>query len=1357
MMKRHSPAWLATLFLCFVAQNACGDDLDIFIGTSNAAQTYNPNVLFIMDTSGSMGGKDGGTESRMLRVQNALKDALASATNINAGLMRFSDYGGPVLYPTTDIDLSIDAQLSSSTSASANDGYEMSAGVNTTSDEVVISFSTNPVTSAFRFTELNIPQGATITAAYLKFSSAQYNIASTNITISGELVGNSTSLSTLNNSLSSKAQTAAMVDWSVDNEFPSGGNEVSSPDITPVIQEIINQANWCGGNALTVLLNAQGTSTSSARRVMAYDDGTGTAPQLVISYDQSTATGCVAGSAQYQIADTNDNLEEATNGWESTGRELTFSDNANSYIGLRFTDVNIPQGATVNRAYLEFTAYDTDTRNGGTMLIRGINQDDVSDFRNHNRNDLRDIPKTAGVTWSMPEFRRNRSYQSVDVSSIINAIVGRSGWQAGNDLGFVLSNFNELRGAYSYSGKPSQAPRLYIEFNGNATAGNSLSVRDLLISQVDDLSANGLTPIVDTLYEAALYYGGRQVDYGLTRGNSSVSSSVRQSTRVSHRDAYTGADSVLPYGCSADNLSASNCINEYIPAGAQYTSPVTDLQCQTNNHIVLLSDGEANNNHSGGKIQGLLNSACQNASAGEFCGLDLVANISKAATSVIGPKVTTHTIGFAANNNANNFLYRLALQSGGGFYTADNSADLLKAFQTILRAVKDVNATFVSPGVAVNQLNRLTHQDELYYALFKPAEGTLWPGNLKKYRISGDTVYDQNGLAAIDTNTGFFADSSHSYWSLFQDGADVREGGAASLLPLTRNMYFFDGPGSIVSAANQVHEGNTAITPAIMNTEGEADPVGLRDMLLKWTRGVDVRDFDGDGDITESRLQMGDPIHSQPVIVNYGTNDSVIFIATNHGFLHAFDAETGAEYYAVTPKSLLSNIKDFYQDNSSYRHIYGLDGHMVLREFNNKKYLYVGMRRGGRSYYVFDITSKTSPSLVFKIEGGSTGLEKLGQTWSRPIITKMKMGGTAYNVMIVGGGYDDTQDTNLVTTPDVVGNAVMIFNADTGALLWQASNSGADLNLSDMQYSIPGHVAAIDRDSDGFVDHLYATDMGGQVFRFDVYNGESGADFIKGQRIADLAASGTANNRHFYYGVDVAEVALGSSNFYAVVIGSGWRANPLDEVVNDRFYMLKDTGVFLPDSNGNFTFPVTITENDLFDATSHSLTDSNDSTRQLAISEYESKQGWFLKMQTAGEKILSSPVIVNYRVFFTSYVPAASSTSACAPPAGNSRAYLVNLVDGNAVGDLNGDNELGEDDRYATLTQTGIAPDTKILIEDATNPTICLGTECVSAVVPVDDNGNEQPCTSDFECLSQNIFGRYQRVMRGSWSTEVEQ
>jgi len=84
---------------------------------------------------------------------------------------------------------------------------------------------------------------------------------------------------------------------------------------------------------------------------------------------------------------------------------------------------------------------------------------------------------------------------------------------------------------------------------------------------------------------------------------------------------------------------------------------------------------------------------------------------------------------------------------------------------------------------------------------------------------------------------------------------------------------------------------------------------------------------------------------------------------------------------------------------------------MVLRTVGANKYLYVGMRRGGKNYYSFDITSKTSPSLKFRIEGGMGDFAKLGQTWSKPTVTKIRLGSTEKTVLIFGGGYDEDQDS----------------------------------------------------------------------------------------------------------------------------------------------------------------------------------------------------------------------------------------------------------------------------------------------------------------------------------------------------------
>lgn len=1347
--------WLLTCSLCSYVTAA--DDLEIYLGTAGSEVTYDPNVLFIMDTSGSMTGKDGTTETRMLRVQNALKETLNSVTNINAGLMRFSDYGGPVLYPVRPIDDPVSPEIITSIVQGTDDAYELSSYVDTSNDTLKMSEGLNKVTLGLRFQALNIPAGATITNAYIRYNSENFDSSATNLTFSGELTGDSTTFTSTNNDISDRTKTSSSVLWENDNDWPVSGETISSPDLSSVIQEIVNQADWCGGNSLNIIVEGEGLTSSSARLSTAFEEGNGLSPQLVVVYDDDTATGCVKGSLSYQVASQNNNAEERNDGYESTGTELTFKSSSNAYAAARFNNVALPQGASVSDAYLIFTAYQTSSSDYASFNISGANEDDPSSFKNYSRYLLKNKSKTASVPWTdISKWTKNYSYQSPSVASIVETIVGRSGWESGNDMMFIFSDFVGTRGGYTYNGKPSGTVQLVIEYEGAATPGSTATVREYLVSQVDSLAASGFTPIVDTLYEAASYYGGLDVYYGLTRGQSGVSTTVRKNTRVSHRLSYNGSDSVLPNGCTEDNLSSSDCVNEYIPSGAQYISPVVDKVCQTNNHIVLLSDGVANYNHSVSEIESLLGQSCSG-SGGEECGVDLVKNIGDGDDSKIETRVFTHTIGFAASNTANDFLSDLALYGNGDFYTADNTDDLVTVFQSILKTVKDVNATFVSPGVAVNQLNRLTHNDELYFALFKPAEGSLWPGNVKRYRLDGSDILDKNGLNAVDSVTGFFNDSSHSYWSLLEDGNDVREGGTAGQMDLPRNVYTFEDTGTIIKTTNVLDEDNSDITIDDLAVGTTADPEETREVLLKWARGVDVKDDDNDGSATDARLSMGDPIHSQPVIVNYSTTDSAVFVATNHGFLHSFDPDTGEENFAVVPKELLVNLYDLYQDSSTFSHIYGLDGDMVLRTEGSNIYLYVGMRRGGDNYYAFDITNKTSPKLLFKIDGGVGDFANLGQTWSKPTVTQIKVGTATKNVLIFGGGYDEDQDSKAVRSADSVGNSVFIVDADSGDLIWSAGKQDADLILDEMEYSIPARISVIDRNNDGLADHMYVVDTGGQLFRLDIMNGESVSDLVSGSLLADFGGDTEEDNRRFYYGPDVAEINLSSDLYYAVTLGTGYRAHPLDDVINDHFYMVKDTGIFNFDENGYYTYPNTaLGLSDLYDATDHLLTSSDSAAQQLATDEFAELDGWYIRLDTGGEKVLASPLILDYQVIFTTYLPATASESSCAPPTGNSRAYLVELINGNAVVDLNDDTYTEHEDRYALLKQTGIAPETKILIEDIINPVICLGTECASTVIELDEDGNQVECGSDFECLAENIYSNFERVQQSSWKTETE-
>jgi type IV pilus assembly protein PilY1 len=316
--------------------------------------------------------------------------------------------------------------------------------------------------------------------------------------------------------------------------------------------------------------------------------------------------------------------------------------------------------------------------------------------------------------------------------------------------------------------------------------------------------------------------------------------------------------------------------------------------------------------------------------------------------------------------------------------------------------------------------------------------------------------------------------------------------------------------------------------------------------------------------------------------------------------------------------------------------------------------------------------------------------------------------------------------------------------------------TGADLNLPEMQYSIPARISVIDRDNDGFADHMYVADTGGQLFRLDIHD-ESVADLVSGGLLADFGGDIEEDNRRFYYGPDVSEISLGNDHYYAVVLGSGFRAHPLNTTINDHFYMIKDDGVFARDVNGKYGLPTTpLGLTDLYNATDHLLTSSDTATKELAFEQFAMAKGWYITLTSGGEKVLASPLILDYQVIFTTYLPATASASECAPPTGNSRAYLVELINGNSVTDLNNDGTQLHEDRYAQLKQTGIAPDTKILIEDIIKPIICLGTECASTVIEVDANGDKVACGSDFECLAENIHSYFERVQKSSWKTETE-
>ncbi len=1325
------------------------EDIEVFFAPQTNVNGVYPNIMFIIDTSGSMSwGVAGTDQSRLEVVQEVMNQVLSDLTNVNAGLMRFNNgLGGSVIYPVLNIDKEAIPRVFQSIKAGADDVIESVTDGTIVSSSGSIEFNGEGAITGLRFEQLNIPQGAVILSANLVFTADQDSSGASEVTIAAGAVDSSASVTARVNELSLKYNTnstSAKVSWLIDNW--SRGQFYASSDVSPVIQEISHRAGWCGGNDLTLLFKSESGTMRSAYSKEGVDANRTAlpniiAPRLEIKYSSvfpAGSTRCMSNDVVSQISDKTHDFEIWSDGsYEGNSTDLDFYLDANNVqqgVGLVFQNINVPQGARINYAYLSFTANETSSA-VTTARIEAVNQDDISDPQNYSALDA--APKTASIDWEISDnWVTGNRYYSSDISRLIGQVVKRSGWRLNNSIALFIRGSSGRHAADSFSG--GNAAKLHIGYRGTWEPGVN-TVRDDLKTAVASLLPAGGTPISSTLAEAGAYFKGDKIFYGQDRTYGGVYTGSSEFRRVSHPLSYDASGSVFrDPNCSDANLDSVSCRSERILGNPNYISPLGE-SCQTN-HLVFLTDGSGNTHFT--DTNDIYNSwggdTCDSTqwSSGDDCSIKMVAWLhnNDIAPEIAGKQtVTTHMIGFGPAADPA-LMQQMARAGGGGYYSPSDQAQLTDDVSNIVNSIANVNSSFVKAGVTVNQYNRLSHNDELYFSLFSPQSSSTWPGNIKGYRLASGQIVDANGLPAIDPLKGEFKASAKSYWSSLVDGNEVDKGGAAEQLQANRKVYSNISSYRLsTDPGNRLKQKNNSITTSLF---GDVTPK-RRDTILYWIQGYDVQDTAFDPSDASSlndtpiRKNLGDPLHSQPTILQYNKSSgdpltSRIYVGTNHGYLHSFDVNDGSEAWAFIPKELLPRL-DGIISGALGRHSYGLDGSVAIYVVDSnrngavdpgeKALLYIGQRRGGNSYFAFDISAPDKPVMLFKIKGGKGAFTQLGQTWSKPSISKMNLAGVNADklVMIFGGGYDEVQDIeDVASTTDTIGNAVFIVDAYSGNLLWNSTNDTAPHDgvagpISTMN-AIPSQITTFDIDGDGLIDHLYATDTKAQVFRFDVDN-TSGV--IKGGRIAHLNNGGSvSDNRRFYYAADAALIRQVGDSYISIAIGSGYRAHPLNTKVIDKFFVLKDKGVLTR------TYDMDASFSDLQDITS--LADGNgngvsDAVELLNDSSAD-KKGWYLSFSNSGEKVIESSITYNNAIIFTSYIPPGANTSnVCQAAAGSGRLYALNILNGDPYIDTNHDGKLNENDRYVDLVGSGIAPSPQVLLEssfDGVTPRLCIGSEC---------------------------------------------
>lgn len=236
--------------------------------------------------------------------------------------------------------------------------------------------------------------------------------------------------------------------------------------------------------------------------------------------NMSTYSCALTGSVDKRVGTSSDDAEQnaGTGAVSITGTdlELTADGGTQQVVGVRFFNLNIPRGATITNAYIEFTPRDDGTAiNSGnpSITVRAQNADDTATFTT-TANNISTRPTTAAsVTWNPANWTVGIPAQTSNLSSLVQAVVNRAGWQSGNSMAFIMngSAANNFRRAWSFdqSGDVSGAPRLIVQYStvcsytvnpntryevrlpaSNFASGNPLNGRALSIAD-NDGSANG--------------------------------------------------------------------------------------------------------------------------------------------------------------------------------------------------------------------------------------------------------------------------------------------------------------------------------------------------------------------------------------------------------------------------------------------------------------------------------------------------------------------------------------------------------------------------------------------------------------------------------------------------------------------------------------------------------------------------------------------------------------------------------------------------------------------------------------------------------------------------------------------------
>ena len=378
---------------------------------------------------------------------------------------------------------------------------------------------------------------------------------------------------------------------------------------------------------------------------------------------------------------------------------------------------------------------------------------------------------------------------------------------------------------------------------------------------------------------------------------------------------------------------------------------------------------------------------------------------------------------------------------------------------------------------------------------------------------------------------------------------------------------------------------------------------------------------------------------------------AMIYVGANDGMLHAFFASNGREALAYVPTSVYKNLSALTTQSLSavpgepVAHHYQVDGSPTISDVyyggSWHTLLAGGLGAGGQGIYVLDVTdpsgfSQANASTIVRWEFSDANDVDMGYTFSQPLLVKTNNGRWS---VIVGNGYNNSEDDGQLSSS---GHAVLfVLDAETGAVrakIDTGSGSAATPN------GLSGPIA-VDTTGDGIADVVYAGDLTGNLWKFDLSSSSAGA--------WNVAFSGaplfTTPSQPITVRPDVTKSAQGG---YLVTFGTGRYIDTTDNttVTANTFYGIRDTGTVAgglsnlvqqsivsstaAGADGN---TYRLSTHAVGPATLDSPLAGDNAVSAAAYSA--SKKGWYINLPATGERVVSDSNIRAGRVVFNTLIP----------------------------------------------------------------------------------------------------------------------